>query len=633
MNSLGIYFFPVEALAACCYGFYNRRMNGSIRDANLAFFEQRFPQAAQAATRADAASAEVVEARRVGFTLRVKIGERDIFLHSRYDPVTEAERWAETQVPPEGAVVLLFGWGLGYHALAWIRRYAKRVKWIIALEPQAAWLARSLELLDLGLLAGAPNLDIISGYDSQTLYRTLLKRMEPILSAEMVAIPAPFANCYSSEALNILKTEANKIASTREAMLEHMEGMGSLCQANLIANWPSVGRAAFLRDLVGAAQSQPAVIVAAGPSLNRNIHLLPQAQGRAWIIACDTSRPILRSQGVSPHIVVSKDPTERNLAHFVDVSAEESVILAFDPQVDPRIPSLWPGPLLLIPNRNNAVHRYIKGLELTQRDRLPLSVNVAVAAFNLAARMGCDPILFVGLDLCFARERGFSHADGAALSLPTCAEDGVLAHGEIDASESVETLEVEGVDGLMYPTTSTFYEALRLLESNIAACQAHCIDASEGGARVAGTETIPLAQALERYCVDAIQTILPWDQTCHLRDRRGIRRSLEAVAEHIEQCGAIATEALRRLDQEGADIEIAALELARASIELEYRLYHEMQTALERLLVEISRVHWLNAQTVASDELLRRYRRYFNEIADASAVYALKYREAAQAIS
>ncbi|MEW6234287.1 MAG: 6-hydroxymethylpterin diphosphokinase MptE-like protein [Candidatus Omnitrophota bacterium] len=551
---------------------------------------------------------------------------RPRFLHSRYDPVNEARRWAAGLPACQDSVVLFLGWGLGYHALEWMRLHGGEMQAVVIAEPELALFLHSLQCADLRPLAQAARVEIVLGESGGALYQALLRQMEFILTGGFYVISAPFADIYPPEFLHTLRGEMQRLMYAKEVMLRHMAEMGGLCQRNIIRNLPAAARSWLPRDVKNLARKQPAVIIAAGPSLDRNIALLPSAQGKAWLFAVDTSLSILQQRGVSCQIVVTKDPTERNLLHFQGVDLSHPPVLAFDPQIDPAIPAMFPGAFLMMPNRNHALHSHIKGLELTPDDLLPLSTNVALAAFNLAVCMGCEPIIFVGLDLCFAVGEGSSHASGSALVSETnySPQDGSLFYRRGEACDAVEAIEVEGIDGALYPTTSTFYEALRLLESLIAQSGVHCVDASEGGAKIAGMEIMTLAQALDRYCIQPIDDSVLYALPRPQRDAAAIRRCLSAIADHIEHCGETARQALECLHKN----DLSSIPSFRIEIEKDYRLYQELQSALERIMVEAAHPGFWRWESLAEQEAIARCRWYFTEIEMAGKVYAPMVREA-----
>ena len=552
--------------------------------------------------------------------LTAKVSER--FLHSQYDPQSEAQRWAEANPPAQGAVVVFIGWGLGYHVLEWIKRHGKQVTAVVVIEPEAKLFFDSLSCQDLLPLTNAERVEFVLGEAKEELYQTLYSFLELALTNDLQIIPLPFADIYSPESIQSCKSDIQKFMAAKESALSHMAAMGTLCQRHIIQNIPAMVRSCYPRDMQGIADGQPAIIAAAGPSLDKNIDLLPGAQGKAWIFAVDTSLRILQKRGIEPQIVVTKDPTDLNVTHFAGMENLDRPVLAFDPQIHPAIPATFIGPTVCLPHRNHDFSDHIPGLEITAEDQIGLSTNVSIAAFNLAVKMGCSPIIFIGLDLCFSNREGKSHANGSALQSDTLltANTAQLRYTRGALQDTADSIMVEGIDGELYPTIPTFYESLRYLEARIRETGAKCIDATEGGARIAGTEILPLADSIYRYCNRGINTEILYQRALSHRNQSAIKTSLASIADYLDHCESAAGKALQQIQQGENILRTDPLVM---ELEKDYKLYQILHVALERLLVEISRHgFWEN-----NYGLRQRLVWYFTQIQNACKTYSPLFRE------
>ena len=95
-------------------------------------------------------------------------------------------------------------------------------------------------------------------------------------------------------------------------------------QANLSAIQKNPGVIALTQKF----KDIPAIIVGAGPSLDKNINLIGRAQGHSIIISSDAALKPLLSQGVVPSIVVSLDPQEEVAKFFQGVSHRGMTLIA-----------------------------------------------------------------------------------------------------------------------------------------------------------------------------------------------------------------------------------------------------------------------------------------------------------------
>jgi hypothetical protein len=89
------------------------------------------------------------------------------------------------------------------------------------------------------------------------------------------------------------------------------------------------------------------VIVSAGPSLERNLHLLaePGVRERVVIVAAQTMlKPLLR-KGIKPHFVCALDYHELSKRFYEGLTAEdvEGVTLVVEPKANPAILDSFPG--------------------------------------------------------------------------------------------------------------------------------------------------------------------------------------------------------------------------------------------------------------------------------------------------
>ncbi len=554
-------------------------------------------------------------------------------LHSQYDPISEAVRWAESVEVPTGSIVLFLGWGMGYPVLEWVERYGANTNGIIIWEPEPQLFLESLKYIDLRRLAQAGQMKIVLGREEGAIYQSLHSVLSSLLSRDLSIQPMPFADIYPAEVIEQLKRETQQIMAQREAALQHMANTGYQTQHNIIGNLRFAPQCWLPHDIHNLGKNQPAIIVAAGPSLDKNIDQLSNAIGKAWIFSVDTSLRILQRHNIDPHFVVTKDFTDLNRSHFEGMQNLESPVLAFDPQIPPEITAKFTSPKVWLPNRNRQLHAFLKEFELTEFDLMPHSTNVALTAFNLAHGMGCSPIIFVGLDLCFCSEKGNSHATNSALvsNVQFDTQSKRMQYTRGEASDTVEALMVEGIDGKRYPTVPNFYEALKLLERLIQEANAHTIDASEGGAKIQGTEIMSLNAAIEQHCQTAIQTQMPVEKLP--RDTEALKRSIQDIAEFINENREMAFDLMNQFkDIDCPDcINFATFENQRRGVESDQKLYRLLESALERLLVEIDKPGYFDDRLPPTD-LMQHYATYFSKLEEACSTFVEKYEEAGKAL-
>lgn len=232
-------------------------------------------------------------------------------------------------------------------------------------------------------------------------------------------------------------------------------------------------------------RSRPAIIVAAGPSLDKNIDELGNAKGKALIIAVDTAIKSLEQHGIMPDIVVSVD-SQKPLGLF-EAKMMKSVPLVLETSSNGKLAELHGG------------HRFYSGTsEVYSRElmkKLDKKIeymltggSVANSAFSIATKVGFPVIMLVGQDLAYPDNR--QHTAGA------------YADAEQDKLDSNRKyFEVEDIYGNMVLTETNMDMYRRWLEKEIRdKSSITVIDATEGGAKIKGTEIMTLKEALSRHC-------------------------------------------------------------------------------------------------------------------------------------
>jgi hypothetical protein len=149
----------------------------------------------------------------------------------------------------------------------------------------------------------------------------------------------------------------------------------------------------------------PAIIAAAGPSLDRNIHDLAPVLDRALVMACDTAAAPLLACGVDPDFIVGADPSRANAGHLSSL-APGRVWLVAEGSLHPSAFVHFGGRTFVFHVAQHEPWPWLQSLGL-DRGVLGTWGSVATSAFSLALDLGCDPIVFVGADFAFTGGRPY----------------------------------------------------------------------------------------------------------------------------------------------------------------------------------------------------------------------------------
>ena len=134
-------------------------------------------------------------------------------------------------------------------------------------------------------------------------------------------------------------------AALEQALLERVRAVlasvavrtlrGWHAMANSILNLPRLACSSPLDVWRNAATGRAAIVVGAGPSLDKNVHELAAFRDQVFIVACDAALATLRRNNITPDLVASTDHTEKVWRFFTGPGLE-NVPLACAPC------SAWP---------------------------------------------------------------------------------------------------------------------------------------------------------------------------------------------------------------------------------------------------------------------------------------------------
>lgn len=235
----------------------------------------------------------------------------------------------------------------------------------------------------------------------------------------------------------------------------------------------------------------PAIIVASGPSLDKNISELKRAVGKALIISCDASYTTCIQHGVEPDAIAC---IERGVAtynsFFKDRTFHDDLVLVGPSLLWPELHEKFPGKQLLFAKNYVGLegwwHKHFKNSKF-----IDMGHSCATAAYAFAKEAGCDPIILIGQDLAFTGDK--RHSD-------TVQKDGFKAKNELgEKAKKNNNLWVESIDGGKVRTTDIF-NLFRYFFETEALKNITVIDATEGGALIHGTKIMTFSEAIEQYC-------------------------------------------------------------------------------------------------------------------------------------
>lgn len=477
-------------------------------------------------------------------------------LASKRRPRTEAQRLADTvDLKANGGVVVL-GFGLGHHVAAIAERMG-RSGVVIAFEPDVGLLRAVLERIDCSGWFTQTNFALLTDAEDSAAITQTITGVEGVLAlgVTMLEHPASRARCgavldrFGEQFADVMKSVRSTIVTTLV--------QSETTLRNLLMNVEHYALGPGIADLKGACADRPAIVVSAGPSLERNVRLLarPGVRDRFVIIAVQTTLKTLLGHGIRPHFVTALDYHEISTRFYEGLSAHdvEGVTLIAEPHANPAIFDAFPGPIRTPGSEQLDLLLGALGRGGNEADTIEQGATVAHLAYHVARHLGCDPVILIGQDLAFTD--GQYYSAGAAIHHTWS--------NELNAFNSLEMLEWQRIvrhRRLLHRVQDTLgrhvyadeqMSSYRLLfekqfRSDTSA-GLRVIDATEGGVRKQHTEVMTLADAIDRFGADApISLPSPdeprGDRTELIRLVAGVRSDVKRVAKMSRQAIKLLTD-------------------------------------------------------------------------------------------
>jgi hypothetical protein len=515
------------------------------------------------------ASIETTTARDGAVAIQLADGTR---LCSLYRPREEALRMLEDFDPAETACAVVLGFGAGHHVQALLERF-KRTGLVVVYEPDLQLLKAVFTHVDCTAWLDPDRVVFIDDEEDRGHLAGVFSRFETQLVAGTRILEHPASVARLGE------RSARMGAMVADAVSTARMSMGTLLMRsagtvrNELLNIDHYALGSGIDDYAGLARGRLGVVVSAGPSLRRNMHLLSRdgVRDRCVIVAAQTTLRPLLDAGIRPHFVAALDYHHISKRFYEGLTASdvEGVTLVALPQAHPVIADSWPGHVVWA---RAMVLEKVLGARSTTNQSLPSASTVAHLAYLFARHLGCDPVALIGQDLGFTD--GVYYARGTAI-------DEVWSP-ELNPFNTIATMEwqrivrhrgmlhrLEDVNGRSILTDEQMVTYLRRFESLFAEDAERdltTIDASEGGVRKAHTHVDSLENVLADHAtephggfpepgeaVDPARAIEIIEQLSHFREEVSELGRLSAETEGLlETLSGCLTDAGRSAEVFGA---------------------------------------------------------------------------------
>lgn len=420
-------------------------------------------------------------------TITVNLDHQMYRLNSIYQPKNEAQIWAsDFSYQNIDNVTVMFGLGNGIFLRELMSKKREEDR-VIVYEPSPEIFLHVLEYYDITDLLSDEQITIaVVGINENEFESELEKYVTwSNVETQIVCMHPQYEKMFLEGVktfLTIISEHNNGVIINRNTVAYFSRDIIE----NTLKNLRHMKDSNTVFDLIGELpKNVPAIIVSAGPSLDKNIDLLRQAKGKSVIIATDTAMKFLYAHNIIPDFCVTLDAM-KPVSYMDDPRFMEIPMFT-------KVESSW-----AILGKHNARKIFYNCQEYMNKlyEKVGKKISfyesggsVATGAFSICAALGFERIVLIGQDLAYEGDR--THA-GSLTDRIRGEEEGIRY--------------VEGIYGEKVKTRHDWYLYLKWFEQAIEEVKSFAvvIDATEGGAKIQGSVVMTLREVIDQYCIHDI---------------------------------------------------------------------------------------------------------------------------------
>lgn len=404
-------------------------------------------------------------------TLKVMRNGKSYYLHSNSDPVSEGERLADTCHSGDAERINVCGAGLLYHAFS-IANKSLLAYPVHIYEPDCNVLAIALTTWN-----------ITENLQNNYIYLHLDESMQEFTKAIsnqswgfLIHYPS-LRNIGNVEVKNSMEKffiAENTVRNQSRLLTINFKGNIKKLQNN-------TNQVTVIDEILPGLAGKEIYIIAAGPSLDKNIGLLRGRSPDSLLLATGTVFIKMIKMGIRPDFVIITDPNERVVSQIWQ-QEQETIPMLILSTANRKFADTYAGTKYLI---------FQKGFPEAEKiaEQLNCTVfetggSVSTTALDVAIRGKAAKIIFLGLDLAFTDN--LAHAEGTSNRI---------------AADGDELIRVKAFDGGYVLTDYKFTIYREWMERRIQGIGESgiaIINATQGGAYIQGMRHMQLDEAMKK---------------------------------------------------------------------------------------------------------------------------------------
>ncbi|QPA55063.1 6-hydroxymethylpterin diphosphokinase MptE-like protein [Lysinibacillus sphaericus] len=443
---------------------------------------------------------EVLESKKGVPALQVEVDDKKIMLHSKYNPVQEAERFIDSlREKIEGAEhILFYGIGLGYHVKYFSEAYPEKL--ISTYEPIEQIAAISLKEF---AVTDFPK-DKLSNYiveDSQHPLDQNLELLSELLHQKMLLIVLPVYERIFSEQTKKFRETLKFFLKNKGSNMVAASLFSKRWTINALMNLPEtfkheniiIHKKKFFKN-------KPVILVSAGPSLDEELGNLRtiKERGLAYIFAVGSAAKALVQNNIYPDAMCTYDPQSHNHSVFKEIYEQRitDIPMIYGTTVGFETLQFYQGPkLYFVTSQDQITPQFHK-------EKIPVisdAPTIALIMLQIFHALEVKKVYLVGQNLAFKKNRYYSKEVKRYDY-----EKNEFTNSSIQNQDLINSFEVEDVHGGKVMTNDSLNRMRLDIEMYIDFANMDVINTTNSGVAIKGANYQPLKQVIEKELTEKV---------------------------------------------------------------------------------------------------------------------------------
>lgn len=411
--------------------------------------------------------------------VKINHQSKSVDMHSRYDIDNEMKNMFKN-LSSEDKTVVVFGIGNGYF-IQYIKREYKNISKVIVIEPSIKLFNHFLEKESFLNFVKGMSVSFIIGKQPEFVASQIGNYID---GNTKIAYHLSYSIIFDIYYHEVIK-EMRKYVTVRMGNLNFQRHINKGTILNFLVNVQHNPVNKY--EVKGLFSEKPLIVVGAGPSLNKNMHLLNDLKSRAIIVAVGSAIKILDSNGIKPHFRMAFDPSIKEMKVVRNLK-DDTIPFIYSNNLYFRILKKYSGPKISVNISSDYGGEYVCEKWNLENDQVTTGSSIAVSAIDLGVRYNSSKIVLMGFDASYKLDelyaKGLEDPNGDSLS-------------------GLQYYPVNDINGEVVYTDSSFmmhkYGVEFITKSN---SHVKFINATEGGLFVEGMEHKPLLDVIESELIE-----------------------------------------------------------------------------------------------------------------------------------